>query len=594
MRRPSPSRHRDDHPHVEYFGAGESYRPGGPSSETSYRPQREREKEWTIERRDDRRRDEIDSYIPPTSSRAQRQRSRSPVLYRQRSRSPTGRLRTELFPDRDRSSRRYSPPQDNRPRSPVRLRSRSPYQPRARSPDGRYARDYSPRRRSPFRDGPPSIPRDRHVQPRSPPQRPSSTYRDADQRPLSRSPPRRDERRPNYAEESWRRRSPSPRHSGPASGTTSRRSSPPIHLDRVSQLDSGQYSPAYDNRSQFNVRRNDNRTRPKSPSRDGRPSRARDDLGGSRERTPKAEYRSELAPAPPSGPRATSYDRSAPAGPSQSYKTPAPLSPGPKLSEAASAQSHTLSSGTFAAPTRPRGGRHEQLPRDFVSPPGAIRGRTSITYRAPGYRPPSTLDSTILYPSATISGPSPSVPSASTVLPSGPRSSSYNSRGDFSSRGRGDYPSRQSSYHSDFSHRGVNSNLSTTYPRTQRFGDSVSRGGATPSTSTLHNSNGLNTVDNTIHSSNPNYLSTLEHIIPGGKRLPTGLSPEQEKRLNSLQDEADRLRSEVVAKQKVKRAAENEWEVKERESKLAALRSELADRHLRSLIEEDGMTSTAF
>lgn len=64
--------------------------------------------------------------------------------------------------------------------------------------------------------------------------------------------------------------------------------------------------------------------------------------------------------------------------------------------------------------------------------------------------------------------------------------------------------------------------------------------------------------------------------------------------MKSLDDEAEKLRVEVVAKQKLKRTAENEWEVRGRESNLAALRGELADQHLRSLIEEDGTTNTAF
>lgn len=89
--------------------------------------------------------------------------------------------------------------------------------------------------------------------------------------------------------------------------------------------------------------------------------------------------------------------------------------------------------------------------------------------------------------------------------------------------------------------------------------------------------------------------------MPGGKHVPgsaqssTGLSADQEKRLKSLDDEAERMRSDIVEKQKAKRESLSEWEARDRESTTAALRSELAESHLRALGEEDtAMTGTAF
>lgn len=205
-------------------------------------------------------------------------------------------------------------------------------------------------------------------------------------------------------------------------------------------------------------------------------------------------------------------------------------------------------------PVRPRGGpvgRFDGPPRDIASPPGAMRGRTSLTYRAPGYRAPSFSEA---------------------PPPSGPRATSYG-RGDFSGSSRGDVSSNKGGYSGGYSGRGAyqqdlsfrgNSSTSTTYPRTQRF------------------------------NSTQQHLAGLEKIIPGGKKLPSGLSAEQEKRMNQLEEEAEKMRSELAEKQKSKREALSEWEVRERESELAGLRSELAEEHLHKLSEEDTMVSAAF
>lgn len=177
------------------------------------------------------------------------------------------------------------------------------------------------------------------------------------------------------------------------------------------------------------------------------------------------------------------------------------------------------------------------------SPPG--RGRGSLTYRAPS---------------------APRSSSYSDAPPAGPRAGAYG-RGDFSS-GRGDYGGSSGSYRGGygrgtetgtFPFRGSNNSTSTTYPRTQRF----------------------NTTQQ--------HLATTEKIVPDGKLLPSGMNPEAERKLKVLEAEAEKLRVDIAEKQKAKREAINEWEVRERESEREALRSELAEESLQKLVEgEDG------
>lgn len=92
-------------------------------------------------------------------------------------------------------------------------------------------------------------------------------------------------------------------------------------------------------------------------------------------------------------------------------------------------------------------------------------------------------------------------------------------------------------------------------------------------------------------------MNTLERIVPGGRHTPgaNGLSVDQERRMRQLEEDADRIRAEIAEKQKTKREALREWDVRERDSEIAGLRSQLADEHLRALGEEDvGMVGAAF
>ena len=500
--------------------------------------------------------------MPPTSARAARPRSRSPA-FRRRSRTPPNR-REDLFANRRSPPRRYSPR-----RSPQRRRSRTPPGGRTRSPpESKRFRDFSPEpgRRSPKRERRFSPNRSRDARDRSPfrdSARGSESYR-----PRSRSPPRR---RQN---DTWLRRSPSPRDSGPASHDTSRRSSPPIHPDRISLAGSQTRSPAppalrphYDRAESASYRdRSPLPPPPADPAEDYDVSTPREDvhMNGTEPRQPSSG---------PSGHRNGNYERPPPTGPSRSFSQPVQSPPtGPAATMSMSAHNRGGGASTLRPPpSGPRGavGRFDgPPPRDFSSP----RGRGSLAYRGPG--------------------------------PYGPRGGGYG-RGDFgapSSRGdyggsssRGDYSgsSSRGDYGGGNSYRGSggfgrgggpvggsgassgggdpsfpfrgNNSSSSTYPRTQRF--------------------------NTLQQ----HLATNEKIIPGGKLLPSGLPPDQEKRIKMLEAEAERMRSEIAEKQKIKREVLNEWEVRERESEREALRSDLAEQHLQQLMEgEDGIGRAAF
>lgn len=149
--------------------------------------------------------------------------------------------------------------------------------------------------------------------------------------------------------------------------------------------------------------------------------------------------------------------------------------------------------------------------------------------------------------------------------PPGPRASGY-SRGDYNSsydnspRGGGLGRAAPAAPDGPFPFRQHGNSTSTTYPRTQRFNN------AAP----------------------VNHLATTEKIVPGGKLQPSGLPPEQERKVKILEAEAERIRAEIAEKQKIKREALMEWEVRERESEREHLKSELAEASLNRLSEGEG------
>ena len=74
-------------------------------------------------------------------------------------------------------------------------------------------------------------------------------------------------------------------------------------------------------------------------------------------------------------------------------------------------------------------------------------------------------------------------------------------------------------------------------------------------------------------------------IVPGGKALPNA-DPAAAKKINQLEEDAERLRKQIEHKQKEKRAGLREWETRERESRREGLRSELAEAQLEGLSGE--------
>ena len=86
----------------------------------------------------------------------------------------------------------------------------------------------------------------------------------------------------------------------------------------------------------------------------------------------------------------------------------------------------------------------------------------------------------------------------------------------------------------------------------------------------------------------------MPSIVPGGKSLPSGLDPAQEKRLQQLEDDKKKLLEAIEEKQRAKRQGLREWDKSERESRREGLRSELAEGHLDRLSGEGGMSGSAY
>ncbi|KAI4154609.1 MAG: hypothetical protein LQ340_001555 [Diploschistes diacapsis] len=245
-------------------------------------------------------------------------------------------------------------------------------------------------------------------------------------------------------------------------------------------------------------------------------------------------YDAELR-APPTGPSSSRYDNQIrdgpPTGPSYrgepvpNYSRPSPSGP------------------SSMPPSRPRNGNpapYRDTYREFPSSRGG-RPPGQATRRSPPSVPtgPRGSSTGISYEASTPSQPrwsTPSVPRWSDRSPAGPPSS-------------GPPPP----------FRGSNNSTSTTYPRTQRF--------------------------NTGPAS---HLSSIPPIIEGGKKLPSLMDSEHERKLAQIEDEKRRLEGMIEEKQRAKRAGLREWERLERESKRDALRSELAEGHLERLSGEVG------
>ncbi|KAJ4289763.1 hypothetical protein N0V90_011093 [Kalmusia sp. IMI 367209] len=263
---------------------------------------------------------------------------------------------------------------------------------------------------------------------------------------------------------------------------------------------------------------NRDRERERERERDRSPPRHRD----APPTGPRGDRDREFAP--PSGPSSSyrngesSYSRAPPTGPSnRNYPSPAISPPaGPSGSTPQPPSFPRSTNPVLAAPTRPRGGGRGgfgyDAPRDFSGPPPR-RGSAHWGGRGGSFHggPPSG-------PRGSASGPTPFAPPF----------------------------------------RGSSNSTSTTYPRTQRFGD---------------------------------HLAGLPKEIPGGQKAPELIDTSK---ILKLEEEARKLREQIEAKEAMKRASLKEWDSLGRDADNAALRSELAEQHLRSLNGDSEVGGAAF
>ncbi|THV85391.1 hypothetical protein D6C86_00443 [Aureobasidium pullulans] len=556
----------------------------------------------------------VDSYRAPP-----RNRSRSPIPFRRRSRSPppfrprdggdSYRGRARSPPPRRGGFMRdesYRPPPASRfhrdtlpynTRSPVRApRDRSPLplkRGRDVSPAGSRGRrspppakrerlDSPPRSRynayPPSRDVSPGLGRDRREMRLTPPRGVTRGYRL-----LSRSPMQHNENI-NPRKVDWRRRSPSParprpdlmttEHSGAASVTSSRRSSPPIHPSRLAAIDPLPKDDLFANRIPARAvspipapapPRSPIVSRPRSPI----PSRPRSPIppptdvrSPVRKRDPTPPPREREIPtgpairAPPTGPARLDepLTRAPPTGPgaSRSYAQAAsdvPIPTGPRMR-------------ANSPPTHPRGGmqtrggyQRDYPPRDFV-PRGDYhgpRGRGG-PYGGPSYRGGRG--------GGYVSQHNRDPDFASTP-PSGPRGSMSSHAPPPPFRG------------------GVHG--SGTYPRTTRFAPNGAPLPSGPKADTVMG--GTGEFDRGAKPVNV-YLADLPRVVDGGIKAPELYD---RGRLNKLEDEAEKLRQVIEDKQARKRKGLQEWAKLSRDSETASFRAQLADENVRALAgENDG------
>ncbi|KAH0271647.1 hypothetical protein KCU91_g7236, partial [Aureobasidium melanogenum] len=561
----------------------------------------------------------VDSYRAPP-----RNRSRSPLPFRRRSRSPppfrprdggdSYRGRPRSPPPRRGGFMRdesYRPPHASRfHRDPLPYNTRSPVRaPRDRSPlPLKRGRDISPAgsrgRRSPppakrerldspprsrynayppSRDVSPGPVRDRREMRLTPPRGVTRGYRL-----LSRSPIQHNEN-VNPRKVDWRRRSPSPprprpdlisnEHSGAASVTSSRRSSPPIHPSRLAAIDPLPKEDLFANRAPRPISpapippRSPIASRPRSPI----PSRPRSPIP-SRPRSPvppPADVRSPIRKREPTPPREREIPtgpavRAPPTGPARQDEPPQvrapPTGPGATRSYAQAAGDVPIPTGprmrANSPPTHPRGGmmsrggfQRDYPPREF-GPRGDYhgpRGRGG-PYGGPSYRGGRGGGY------ATQHNRDPDFASAP---PSGPRGSI--------SAQVPPPPFRGGAY------------TSGTYPRTTRFAPNGAPLPSGPKADIVMG--GMGEFDRGAKPGNA-YLADLPRIVDGGVKAPELYD---RGRLNKLEDEAEKLRQVIEDKQARKRKGLKEWAKLSRESETASFRAQLADENLRALAgESDG------
>ncbi|KAI1348566.1 hypothetical protein F5Y01DRAFT_210235 [Xylaria sp. FL0043] len=552
-----PRSRRYDDGEVTRYGAGESYRPYN-SNRSPRRarspPPRERPRSPPPD---------SDRYVP---DRGPRRRSRSTDRYR---RDPS-RDRRDLRDIRDirdardvrdvrdtggdswrrddrsralrRSPRRRSPPR----RSPLR---RSP-PPRRFSP----RRDDRDRPRSPRRgfdprlnpvpqpDNPNTIPLTK-----LPHRRRSRSPFDRD-RPRDRTPPPRRSPPPISRASTYRGRDRTPdRRGDDRAGPSSyvRRPSPPRESAISSTL------PSRDTSQRSSPRpdppRRDDRSRPETPLPPRPISRSSHGGSGAREKTPQRTPQdaqsgpSRLSRSPPRGPAAL---RAPPTGPRESRvfggQSAGSIGP-PARPAAASTPSPVVSRQENGAGVPPTG------PRGFVSGRGGGYGR--------GGRGGSTWGSTIQSRNLpTAQGPaSASTTTSSNSIPIGPRAGSTSQ-----------------------------SVPSTPIPQAKPF--NPPKGPA---------------AESNRPSLAQQLMASMPAIVPGGKMDPsyipltTGVLPELQPHMDRLKEEEEKLREEKYIKEEKLRKSLAAYEKGERETKVMALRTELAEQSLKKFAGE-GLGGAAF
>lgn len=479
-----------------------------------------------------------DTWAPRGGHPSERYRSRSPTGFR-RSRSPSYRQ-----PQRARSPLRPRSPRRDRPPSPVRSwRSRSPYNQRpsydqpTRGVGDNFRTPYAPR--SPRRERPLSPQPGRRVDISSPSR---STFREGDSygRPPARSrSPYRGGRSPRIEPSQGNRivspnkRASSGYTSALNSGSTSRRSSPPIVNERLRIPSSGRESRSPAQEVPSRRLPNDDVAKASSLSTTVSPSssefekpvpvssttahRASHEAVDRRERSGRSRSpRSHRGGVMPDD-RDDGLRDQRPNSSRNSQDNTLPSAPSATTSSSSQTRSSNLS--LLSAPTRPRG----------VS----------------GY---SNRDPTWSTSSTPRRAPSiPHAPHAPHAPPTGPRN-------------RYAYSPPTHDLHRGPSYR-HSSNAPVSHQRSTKV----------------------------------NYLATLPTVINGGRFLPLAFDFSIEKRLLNLKADEEKLVEQALEKQLLKRQGLRDWDRLQRESALNALRSELAEVHLQRMTEEDRLEgSSAF
>lgn len=395
------------------------------------------------------------------------------------------------------------------------------------------------RSRSPFerdRERPLQRPRSPPFR-RSPPAGPRGGYNN---RARSRSADRRDTRVPTGpSAANWRRpRSPSP-PSGRTSRSTSRRSSPPIHPDRLHLTHSSTRE-----------------TRPRSPLptqersppiqlayREKEPATARPPP---REQSPPRPLASR---SPPRGPAAGF--RPPPTGPSSARNFTAPVSstsshpspshhPAPIIPPAGPRGYVAPARGSYGM----RGGRGSFSSDRSARPDSASWGAAPPQRRTPDIAP--RISTPVTRPTQSPSPVIPAAISAPSVVPTGPAAG---------------IPT------------GPRAGVSTR-PILQHSSNIYSRNSSISGASTGPRPHPA--------------LNNMPQIIPGGRIDPiaTGFTPEVTSHLKKLEEEEEILRAKLYSKEDRLNHSMKEWNRLSRDSAACSLRSQFSEQHVRQLAGE--------